>query len=115
MGAEDREQRYKDLRTLLGIPTEGSDENYGFGIYGNLNTILKDYRNYKRSGYSQWPFRGSAHDQPWWVKDNFDTLELLEEYFELDKEFGPKQVGNHVARANDLFKENIIKSAHKQG
>jgi len=74
--------------------------------------VLEDYNIFKKHG--RYPFGdGSKYTQPTWVLDNFRTLDLLGEYFELDKVHGVKKVSDSVPRAEQLFKDSLKSIVNK--
>ena len=102
VGKEDEKARYETLHKVLGLA--GGDTHYTFGIYGDLGEVLEDYNAFKQWG--RYPFKdGSKYTQPTWVIENFRTLNMLAEYFELDKVHGVKKVSNSVPRADQWFKD----------
>ena len=104
VGKEDEEKRYRYLHKQLGL--DGGDTHYTFGLFGDLGEVLEDYNTFKKWG--RYPFGdGGKYIQPVWVIENFRTLDMLAEYFELDKKFGVKKVNDSVPRADQWFKDPV--------
>lgn len=102
---EAEQKRYRQLRKHLGF--DRTEDTYRYGLYGGVEEALTDYREWKRSGYVVYPFAGGRREQPWWVLKNFETLELLSEFYELDEKHGPKVVkstGNPAAALTGKLK-----------
>lgn len=54
---------------------------FDWGLYDEENSP-EDWLMWRRSNYVVLPFTGGWRDQPWWVRKDFLTLDLVREYFE---------------------------------
>lgn len=103
--AQDGEERFNDLKKILGIGGglwPDLEKGFTFGIVGSFYAAARDYQDYQKSG--RYPFGdGNRYSQPQWLLDNFQTLKLLEEYFALYAKYGPKAVGDNIPRSKDIF------------
>lgn len=53
---------------------------YNWGLYDEES--VEDWIVWRRSGYIVLPFVGGWRDQPWWIRADFLTLDLVKEYHE---------------------------------
>lgn len=52
-----------------------------WGLYDSDNSP-EDWLMWRRSNYVAFPYPGVWRDQPWWVRKDFLTLDLVREYHE---------------------------------
>lgn len=65
---------------------------YDWGLYDEDS--VEDWIIWKRSNYVVLPYAGSWREQPWWVRKDFLTLDLVRDYH--DKQVDKPGLSNDV-------------------
>lgn len=74
-----------------------------WGLWGG-EQVFDDWLVFRRSGYVVLPFAGGWRDQPWWIRQDFTTLDLVRAYF--DKQADKPSLDNVIDPFEDWIHDN---------